>query len=965
MLNVYIAPQYDTPDRAEGGIRRVVEAMVRYLPDFGVRPVADIRLADVVNGHGVLTPYKPATPFVGSCHGLHWADYEWPNWAHEVNRMVTDNLRRSQAVTAPSRWVAQAITRGMLVNPTVIYHGVDADEWAHTLPARNYVLWNKARVDPVSNSDDMNALADRMPDMRFVSTLGRSTLNVDICGVMPLPEMRRVIQSAGVYLATARETFGVGTLEALAAGVPIVGWRYGGQAEIVVQGETGYLAEPGNYAELEGCLRQAFAERARLSANAVADARARWAWPDKIAQYAAVFQRAHADWHTPRPKVSVIVTCHNLARFLPDCLRSILAQPFPDWECLIIDDASTDETPQVADEWVRQDRRGRLRYLRTPRNLKLVGALNYGFAESRGRYVLNLDADNMLGEDALTPLAAALDDDPTLAIAFGPLDTVNDDGSNRQRNPWPGDFDWRAQMAHYNQIHSSALMRREVRERSGGYRERMWRAEDAEFWCRVTSFGFRAARVTDTPTLIYRMRPDSKSRGEGGDGDWCGGFPWRLAATAQEGVQALRRSREVPNAHLVPFGAAGDPPPGRLHWNAYHHQAPLVSVVIPVGPGHAGYVVDALDSLIAQDTHVWEAVVVNDTGDPWETVTGAPWARVIRTAGRQGPAAARSAGVQAARGQLVLFLDADDYLVPGALSQWIEEYRRGDAAYIYTDYIEVRADRTEKYVALPEYDQRQWRGQHATNILIARADLLGVGLFDPALRGWEDWDLFVKLAIAGKCGRRAAFAGFAYRFDTGTIRNTSLERKDEILPVMRERYADYYDGGKAMASCCGGDATAVLEAKRVVEGAQRLMGVWEAGPVPDIAVQTTGLTPTMVRMEFIGERTGAVAYFGGNGRQYSAGNNPHDKYVDVHHEDVEHLELTGDFRRVPLKPAPAEKPGQVELPPLSPATVTVEAVLEAAPLAMSADMPPAPAIVRAGIDSSTPAKLGRRGRARR
>lgn len=951
MLNVYIAPQYDTPDRAEGGIRRVVEAMVRYLPDFGVRPVADIRLADVVNGHGVLTPHKPDTPFVGSCHGLHWADYDWPSWAHEVNRMVTDNLRRSQAVTAPSRWVAEAITRGMLVYPIVVHHGVDAAEWDHNLPARNYVLWNKARADPVSNPDDMNAVADRMPDLRFVATVGRSTLNVDICGVMPMPEMKRVIQSAGVYLATARETFGVGTLEALAAGVPVVGWRYGGQAEIIVEGETGYLAEPGNYAELEGCLRRAFAERARLSVNARVDARERWAWPDKIARYAEVFKRVHADWNTPRPRVSIIVTCHNLARFLPDCLRSVVAQPYRDWECLIIDDASSDETPAVAREWAARD--GRIRYLRTPRNLKLVGALNFGLAESRGRYVMNLDADNLLGEDALAPLAAALDGDPALAIAYGPLDTINDDGSNRQRNPWPGDFDWRAQMAHYNQIHSSALMRREVRERSGGYRERMWRAEDAEFWCRVTSFGFRAARVTDTPTLIYRMRPDSKSRGEGGDGDWCGWFPWRLAATAQAGVQALRRSPEVPNDHLVPFGAAGDPPPGRLHWNAYHHQAPLVSIVIPVGPGHAAYVVDALDSLIAQDTHVWEAVVVNDTGDAWETVVGAPWARVVRTAGRQGPAAARSRGVEAARGKLILFLDADDYLLPGALSQWLEEYRRGDAAYIYTDYLEVRADRTETYKELPDYDQRQWRGQHATNILIARADLLTVGLFDPSLRGWEDWDLFIRLAIAGKCGRRAAFAGFAYRFDTGTIRNTSLERKDEILPVMRERYADYYDGGKPMANCCGGDATAVLEAKRVIEGIQRLLGAGETVETPAAQVQTSGLTPAVVRMEYTGERTGSVTYFGGNGRQYAAGNNPHDKYLDVHPDDVAHLELTGEFRRVPLRPEPSEAAVVVPAPALSPATVTVEAVLASEPLPaaapISADIPSA--IVRAAVPS--------------
>ena len=101
------------------------------------------------------------------------------------------------------RW---AITRGMLVDPVICHHGVDADEWQHRLPADNYVLWNKARADSVSNPDDLNNLAQLMPRTRFISTLGAPAPNVELMGVVGYAQMKPLVQQAGVYLATARET---------------------------------------------------------------------------------------------------------------------------------------------------------------------------------------------------------------------------------------------------------------------------------------------------------------------------------------------------------------------------------------------------------------------------------------------------------------------------------------------------------------------------------------------------------------------------------------------------------------------------------------------------------------------------------------------------------------------------------------------------------------------------------------
>lgn len=943
-LKVFIAPQYTKPDCAEGGIRRVVEAQARHLLEFGVELVAEPGQADITAGHGVLRPVEQGKPFVSHCHGLYWNDYQWANWAHEVNLAVTEAMCQAEAVTAPSQWVAGAITRGMLIRPTVIYHGVDADEWAHHNAPGDYVLWNKGRADPVSNPADMQRLAAHMPKTHFISTLGQPAHNVDICGVQPLPEMRPVIQKAGVYLVTARETMGIGTLEALAAGVPVAGWRYGGQAEIIVDGETGYLAPYGNYEALAECVRRCFAERERLSANCVDDARARWQWPDKIRQYAELYQRVASGWYTWRPKVTVIVTCYNLAKFLPETLLSVQASTLKNYECLIVDDCSTDNSAEVALNFCDTDPE-HFRYERTPENGGLCKALNFGAEKARGQYLVNLDADNLLTPYALELQAQALDEHRELDIVFGRLQTISEGNPEPKDSEWPvRDFDFRWQMAHLNCIHSSAMLRREVREETGGYRVRMWRAEDSELWCRATSFGFRAAKITDYPTMIYRFRPDSKGQLEyrehaDRDGDWTAWFPWRLAGTPEQGMDIINRNVELPE-RLVPWGAQVRRK-GKFFWDVRHHQHPLISVIIPLGPRHVDKVIDALDSLIAQSFQEWEAIVVNNTGKPLHEIPGAPYARIVDSPAPE-VGAARNAGIEAARGPLLYFLDADDYLLPGdSLFKMLKHYAETEAAYIYTDYIRVEKGKDGKGLIEtpaqnPDYDQHQWKGQHGVNILIAKEDAIRVGAFDSELRGWEDWDFACRMAINGLCGKRLPEPTFYYRFDTGTRRESNSSKERELLPIIRARYQRAYEGdGITMASCCGGNANALIAAKRAVMHAinaeKEEAGFWThpAGDIPAgiAAKQESGLTPNFVRLEYLGKNVGSITFYGKEGRAYRGGNNHKDRFVDALPEDAEILAKSRSWRIVPRQePIPEPiviMPTAPDAPPSAPPAPTV------------------------------------------
>ena len=88
--------------------------------------------------------------------------------------------------------------------------------------------------------------------------------------------------------------------------------------------------------------------------------------------------------------VSVIVPCFNQGRYLVDALESVLAQSYPSWQCIVVNDGSTDETRRVALEYVARD--PRFRYLEQ-KNSGLSAARNRGLGEMRGSHVQFLDAD--------------------------------------------------------------------------------------------------------------------------------------------------------------------------------------------------------------------------------------------------------------------------------------------------------------------------------------------------------------------------------------------------------------------------------------------------------------------------------------------------------------------------------------------------------------------------------------------
>src|SRR5215469_14155486 len=96
------------------------------------------------------------------------------------------------------------------------------------------------------------------------------------------------------------------------------------------------------------------------------------------------------------PLVSVVITTYNYGSFVADCLRSVQAQSYDRFECIVVDDCSIDDTPAVVAALLDELKDSRLRYVRLPRNVGQLGAQIAGFRQSCGEFVVFLDADDFL-----------------------------------------------------------------------------------------------------------------------------------------------------------------------------------------------------------------------------------------------------------------------------------------------------------------------------------------------------------------------------------------------------------------------------------------------------------------------------------------------------------------------------------------------------------------------------------------
>ncbi len=203
------------------------------------------------------------------------------------------------------------------------------------------------------------------------------------------------------------------------------------------------------------------------------------------------------------PTVSVVIPCYDQAQYLPDAVRSVVAQTFTDWEIVIVDDGSPDDTAEVAGR-LRIGFGERIRLVRQS-NRGLSAARNAGIVAALGRYILPLDADDRIEPAMLEVGLQVLTSDASIAFVY--TDAVHfDEQSERIVHAAEYRFD---DLTAVNMPNYCALFRREAWEAAGGYNPNMrWGYEDWDFWLSCGENGYYGQRVAE-PLFRYRVRQDS------------------------------------------------------------------------------------------------------------------------------------------------------------------------------------------------------------------------------------------------------------------------------------------------------------------------------------------------------------------------------------------------------------------------------------------------------------------------
>ncbi len=180
------------------------------------------------------------------------------------------------------------------------------------------------------------------------------------------------------------------------------------------------------------------------------------------------------------PLVSIVLPTYNGARYLEQSIQSCLNQTYRNWELIIVDDASTDETPRIIEKFVNADYR--IRTVRHPINRKLPAALNTGFAEAKGGLLTWTSDDNCYRAEALLVMAEFLDANPCIGVVYCDYSNIDDLGEviHKTRVGSP------EMLAIGNYIGCCFLYRREVADKVGEYSKTLFLAEDYDFWLRAS-----------------------------------------------------------------------------------------------------------------------------------------------------------------------------------------------------------------------------------------------------------------------------------------------------------------------------------------------------------------------------------------------------------------------------------------------------------------------------------------------
>ncbi|HHT9135737.1 MAG TPA: glycosyltransferase [Candidatus Wunengus sp. YC60] len=480
--------------------------------------------------------------------------------------------------------------------------------------------------------------------------------------------------------------------------------------------------------------------------------------------------------------VSVIIPCYNQALFLPEVVESVVNQAFTDWECIIVNDGSPDNTSEVARQLIGKYYDKQI-MLVEKENGGLSDARNAGIKSSTGKYVLPLDADDLIHPEMLKKTVSLLESHPEIAIAY--TDVKHFGSANRV--VYAGEYDFK-RLCRENHLSYCSLYRREAWDAVNGYNPNMVLGyEDWDFWISCGEKGYYGKRIPE-PLFMYRVKESSmytKALEHHGE----------LMARIILNHPCLYGQKHALEAKIILDQCST----GKLKTDT------MVSVIVPTY-NRPDTLKRTLESIAAQTYKRIEAIVVNDAGKDVSGVIDAFQDRLsikyLVHDKNKGLAAVRNTAIKHASGQYIAYLDDDDIFLPHHIETTLKILTTTDYKVVYTDaYRSYQTKTGNTYQVIKkdipysvDYSKGIFYNTNITPVLCVVHDRTcfdEVGVFDESLPVLEDWDLWIRMAEKYDfCHIKDVTCEFSWRVDRTT---TTSSKQDEFARVRELIYKKYYN----------------------------------------------------------------------------------------------------------------------------------------------------------------------------
>jgi glycosyltransferase involved in cell wall biosynthesis len=206
---------------------------------------------------------------------------------------------------------------------------------------------------------------------------------------------------------------------------------------------------------------------------------------------------------TTTPKVSVVIPIYNMELYLEETILSVLASSYADYEVLLIDDGSSDNSVSIAKRFANQYEH--ISFYEQP-NQGVSAARNNAIKWSKGSYILPVDADNLIGKEYILAAVNVLETHPNVKVVTCEAEFIGEKQGKWKQLPFSVPL-----LARKNMIDNCAMYRKSDWEQCGGYCEAILGREDWDFWISMLKNGGDVVRLPIVG-LYYRVRSNSKRR---------------------------------------------------------------------------------------------------------------------------------------------------------------------------------------------------------------------------------------------------------------------------------------------------------------------------------------------------------------------------------------------------------------------------------------------------------------------